>query len=487
MSSSPAELSSAAAHAARPHSRRSSITSRLAILYAVSTFAVLLVATGLLYWAVLASVAHDDKRLLAEKIHVLRTMLAERPDDSTLLDEEVDWETGVLGNKRYFVQILDPGGRVVRQTPGLDRSGIDLDAFPKAIPLSSHAPSVTWVRTPSGRRYMLSAALARLGRSGPAGQVIRIAFDVSHEDRILGDFRDIALLVLFAGVVVSAGLGVSIARRGMRPLSQLAETVRQTSVTRLHRRVNPAEWPVELDELADALNLMMARLEQAVGRLASYAADLAHELRTPLNNLMGETEVVLARSRSAAAYRETLESNLEEYQRLARMIDSLLFLARAEDPAGHVERVELDAAKEVADVAEFFSAAAEEAGVSVRRRGYGGLYADRDLLRRALGNLLSNAIRHTPAGGEVWVTLAPADQGGLEVVVSDTGEGIVPAEAERVFDRFFRGAAIRGRSPGSGLGLAIVRSIMDLHRGSAALSSRPGGGTTVTLHFPPRR
>jgi two-component system heavy metal sensor histidine kinase CusS len=465
--------------------RRPSIKLRLTLLFVACTFVVLLIATVLLYWAVTLSIAHDDQRLLAEKIHVLRTMLAQRPNDPNLLSEEVNWETGVLGHARYFVQILNRAGKVTTATPGMSSSGIDPRAFPAPTPLAITDPAPAWARTAGGRRYLLAAALARRGSEGPADRIVRIAFDVSHEERILRDFRNIAGLMLLAGVALSAGLGIGITRRGLRPLEEMARTVQVTTITDLHQRIDPAKWPGELTALAHAFNRMLGRLESAVARLSGYAAELAHELRTPVNNLMGETAVILGKPRSGAVYRETLTSNLEEYERLARMIDSLLFLARAENPSGHVCRVELDAAREFGEVMEFHSAFAEEAGVDLRCEGQARLQADRDLLRRALSNLFSNAIAHTPSGGHVAASAKQRRDGSVELSVADTGEGIAPAEQEHVFDRFFRGTAARESGGGSGLGLAIVRTIMELHQGTVHLESRPGRGTSVTLCFPP--
>lgn len=469
----------------RLRGRQPSIRLRLTLLFASCTCAVLLAATALLYWAVTASIARDDQRLLAEKVYVLRTMLSQRPNDLTLLNEEVDWETGVLGQARYFVQVLDRDGQVIAVTPGLAQSGITAQAFPAPIALSIAEPQPAWVTTAAGRRYLLTAALARLGTEGPAQRIIRIAFDVSHQDRILRDFRNIAAFVLLAGVVLAAGLGAEITRRGLRPLEHMAQTVQATTITELHQRIDPAAWPGELTGLAQAFNRLLAHLEQAVARLTGYAADLAHELRTPLNNLMGETGVILAKPHSRTAYRETLESNLEEYQRLARMIDRLLFLARAESPASQIQLVRLDAARELAEVIEFHAPAAEEAGVRLDGNGQATLFADRDLVRRAISNLLSNAITHTPSGGEVVACARQHDDGAVELAVTDTGRGMTPEETARACERFYRGAESRQRAAGSGLGLAIVKTIMTLHQGQVDVESRPGRGARITLRFPP--
>jgi two-component system heavy metal sensor histidine kinase CusS len=480
-----AELRRRLTLAFRSRLRRSSITTRLALLLGAFTIVILWAATAALYWAVVLSLEHDDQRFVAEKTHVLRTMLDERPDDQALLREEVDWETRVLGYGHYFVQILDPAGDVVTQTPGLDRSGIELKAFPPPVASTVTAPSTVWTRAAGGRRYLLSSAFARAADPPASRRIVRIALDVSHEDRILADFRRIAALVLLGGVVLAGALGAAAARKGLQPLSAIARTVEETTALRLHQRLDPAAWPKELTSLAQAFNRMLGSLERAFIRLSSYAAELAHELRTPLSNLMGETEVTLARPRSAEQYRLTLHSNLEEYQRLARMIDNLLFLARAEQPDSHLERRVFDAVEALREVADFYSAAAEEAGVRLDCEGGGSTVADRDLFRRAVSNVLANALRHTRAGGQVRIRAVQGPDGALEVQVADMGSGIPAEEQAHVFDRFFRGAENRRQAEGAGLGLAIVKSIMEAHGGSVRLESELDRGTTVILAFPP--
>ncbi len=461
-----------------------SITGKLALLYALLALVILSAVTAVLYWAVVVSLAQDDRRFLSEKVHVLRTMLSERPGDSALLREEVDWETRVLGHARYFVQILSRDGKVITETPGLTRSGIDQKAFPVPIAATAMMPHMRSVRTASGRSYLLSAAFARLGVQGQPQRIIRLAIDVSHEDRVLAEFRRIAAFVLVTGVVLSALLGAVLARYGLKPLGNLARTVAATTALRLDQRIDPASWPREFADLAEALNRLLAHLEDAFVRLSGYAADLAHELRTPINNLMGETEVMLARPRSVVDYEQTLTSNLEEYQRIARMIDSLLFLARAESAEGPRTTDCFDAGAALREVVEFYRPAAEEAGVGLEGLGEASLVADRDLFRRALSNLLDNAIRHSVPGGRVSAVVETLGDGAVCVMIADTGSGIAAGERERVFDRFFRGADSRKDSRGSGLGLAIVKSIMRLHGGEVRLASDLGRGTTVTLVFP---
>lgn len=200
---------------------------------------------------------------------------------------------------------------------------------------------------------------------------------------------------------------------------------------------------------------------------------------------MGEAEVALSRTRTLDEYRHVLESSLEEYGRLSRMIDSLLFLARAESRDTQIKRSLLNAFKEIKAVQEFYESVAEEQGVEVTCQGNALLNVDPILFRRAVSNLLSNALQYTPRGGKVTLSVKQTDDECVEVSVSDTGSGIDPEHLPKIFDRFYRADRARSQHPqGAGLGLAIVKSIMDLHGGTVAIKSEPDKGTTVTLRFP---
>lgn len=236
--------------------------------------------------------------------------------------------------------------------------------------------------------------------------------------------------------------------------------------------------------ILSALKSALDRLKDSHARISQFSADLAHELRTPINNLIGEAEVALSRSRTVDEYREVLESSLEEYTRLSRMIDGLLFLARAESPETQIERKWFSALEEIKAVRDFLDAMAEEHGVEVICHGNEWLNADPMLFRRAVSNLLINALQHTPRGGRVSISAKKLSDASIEVKVSDTGFGIPAQHLPRIFDRFYRANNTRSQSKGVGLGLAIVKSIMDLHGGSATIHSQPGVGTTVSLRFP---
>jgi two-component system heavy metal sensor histidine kinase CusS len=221
---------------------------------------------------------------------------------------------------------------------------------------------------------------------------------------------------------------------------------------------------------------MLARLEEAFQRLSDFSSDIAHELRTPVNNLMTQTQVSLSRPRDANAYREILKSNAEEFERLARMIADMLFLAKAENAVA-TERLlsqveQADLSREVRDLFEFYEALADEKGVRLELIGSGYVDGDRLMLRRAVSNLLSNAIRHTPTGGAIVVSLA-MDEAETVLSVENPGETIAPHHLPRLFERFYRADPSRQHIPGegTGLGLAITQAIVQAHHGTVSVSS----------------
>jgi two-component system heavy metal sensor histidine kinase CusS len=232
---------------------------------------------------------------------------------------------------------------------------------------------------------------------------------------------------------------------------------------------------------------MLQRLKQGFDRLWQFTADLAHDLRTPIGNMRGASEVALARSRSTADYQALLVSNIEECDRVGRMIENVLFLARAESPQFALHRAVFDAGQELTRIAEYFEGISAEAGVDVRVAGQARLCADSELFRRAVSNLLANALRYTPRGQAVSMTAVESDQG-VSISVVNPGEGIAAQDLAKVFDRFYRGDKARSNSAGStGLGLAIVKTIVEIHGGTVLASSDPGGMTKFELRFPPGR
>jgi two-component system heavy metal sensor histidine kinase CusS len=293
----------------------------------------------------------------------------------------------------------------------------------------------------------------------------------------------VALSISMVGCLLA---GYRIARSGIRPVEDVSNTARRIRTTALDERIDARHMPAELASLANQFNEMLDRLKDGFERLSRFSADIAHELRTPVNNVRGAMEVALSKPRAIEEYQETLASCTEEAQRLTRIIESLLFLARAEDPNHYIRRETLDVARELAVVRDFYDPSAAEAGVNIEVHARGPLHVplDRTLFQRAIGNLLANALAHTSRGGSITLA-ATRENGMVSVNVSDTGCGISAEHLPHVFDRLYRVDPDRSHATGgAGLGLAIVKSIAISHGGSIQMSSQVGKGTQVSMQFP---
>jgi two-component system heavy metal sensor histidine kinase CusS len=330
---------------------------------------------------------------------------------------------------------------------------------------------------------------------------IEVAEDRKADREFLREFCWMLAGLVSVGVLFSAAMASVVTRRGLRPLRAMEQAVGDVRVPQLAERLGARAWPRELAPLALAFDKMMDRLVESFTRLSQFSADLAHELRTPIANLRGEAEVALTKERTADEYRHVLESSMEEYERLTEMTSKLLFLARTEAEEAEVNLQEIDGRAVIDAILEFYEPWAEERGVALQSSGNATLRADAVLLRRALANLIENALHFTPPGGSVSVEIisaggisavpqphntAPAREipgKWIKIVVTDTGCGIAPEHLPKLFDRFYQADPSR-RKGGTGLGLALVKSIMNLHVGSVAIISQPGAGTEAVLQFP---
>nr|WP_307732164.1 heavy metal sensor histidine kinase [Massilia aurea] len=310
-----------------------------------------------------------------------------------------------------------------------------------------------------------------------------------ERERMLASYRMTLGAALAGGALLSFVLGWLISQRALRPVRLMAQQAAAVDVRRLQQNVAvkltpaPLKETQELQQLGAALDQMLTRLADGFVQLSRFSEDLAHEMRTPLHNLMGHTEHALRKRRSVDDYEQLLASNLEEYERLARMIDSMLFLARSEQPASGVTLETIDLAELCTQLVDYFEGVAEERGISVVVHAAGELVADRALVRRALANLLANALRYGAAEGTVTIYTS-ADSGMVSIAVHNTGAPIPVVHLPHVFERFYRCDPARSQGGDSGgLGLAIVASIMHLHGGEARVES-DDTGNRFTLLFP---
>jgi len=464
-------------------SKSRSIASRLILLFTLATALLLASGLGIFYSLVVQHASAEDNAVLADKISAVRADFHE--SGSNAFAEELN-APRAGEHSAYWIRMLDSQGHTYAETPGMDQL-LPPEIFP--TPVFAGEASADIQKSAAAVRNLknyrkeakLFSLIALNEQSGGQTYTLQIAQDRSSDERVERDFAVLLIIVLSGSVLASAFIAVTVTRRGLRPLGEMTQSLGRVGPTHLKERVAPASWPRELQPLAIAFDHMLERLDDSFTRLSQFSADLAHELRTPIANMMGEAQVALTRDRTADEYRETLESTIGECERLSRIVDNLLFVARVDAAREPIARKRFDSRKAVEKIAAFYQTLADDHHVTLSCSGEGQIYADPDLFERAVANLLDNALRFTPTNGSIQITLSEHDAD-FEVAVSDTGCGIAPEHLPRVFDRFYRAESSRS-SDGAGLGLALVKSIVDLHSGSATIQSEVGRGTTVTLTF----
>lgn len=474
--------------AAMPDSptRVRSITLRLIGGYTLAALIALSAASFFLHRGLKQRFEVAYTQLLTDCVDTVRRDIQARDGDLHEARELITQSAGSRQIGKYYCRLIHIEGRVIEETPGAGDYIPPAEAFSAPVAPGEPLTKLTAATAPNGHPVWIGSALVERARHRP--MTFQLALDVRPLLGWLEDYRNNLILVTAAAAAAMALMGLFITRRSLRPLQEITAATQRITASGLGEHIGTRPWPRELASLAAEFDRMLERLRGSFDRLSQFTADAAHEFRTPLNNLLGGTSLALARPRSPEDYHNILEANLEEYHRLNHMMESLLFLARADNAQTVLKTESFETAALIQEVGEFFSALAEDRGIIIVCRGGGSLNADATLFRMALTNLLSNAIRHSPDGTTITVRAVESPDG-LTVSVEDEGEGIDAEHLPRLFDRFYRAESSRtshaGHSGHSGLGLALVKTIMDLHGGSVSVESAPGSGSCFRLHFPP--
>jgi len=452
----------------------------------------LAIVTAILYWILITGLESDESRLVLSKVKNFEATLRVNGDNMAILENEVNLEGGAHWPGQHYVvysRILDEVGHTIIEAPGMEEE-IPQSVFPPptAIEQSDGHEAVRYQKAPNGRSFFLMSGLARSGGEDGPQRVIQVAMDQTGERAAISVYRRNTLIALAVATLLFVLVGIIVTRRCLQPLHDLARHAERITANNVLSDVDPdtSRWPKELATVADSYYRMLARIDASFKWCSQCTEDMAHELRGPINCLMGEAEVALSKDRTTVEYRRVLESSLEEYTQLSRLIKELLFVSRADNPNNAIKRTRMDARSEVETVREFYDGQAQDQGIEIRCTGSANIEADPLLFRRAVSNLVSNALSHTKEGGMINIAVRNAESDDMvEIAVHDTGCGIDAEDLPRIFDRFYRiELKKQGKTEGAGLGLAIVKSIMTLHGGSVALGSIEGKGTTAKLRFP---
>jgi len=451
-----------------------SIASQLVILFTLAAGLLLFCGLGAFYLIVIRHAFEEDNEFLSDRLFALKTELSQSGGLGRLTAAlQGTRETAV---EAYWVRVINPSGKIIAETP---RMSVFLP--PSLFPSPTVAPSPF-----NPKNYRIGAKLFSLvatsGEIDGKPYFLQVAQDRSSDQQFATQFALVLGGALLLGIAMSAVIAIAVTKRGLWPVQEMTQSLQRIDPNHLNERLGRVAWPRELQPVAIAFDEMLARLEDSFTHLSQFSADLAHELRTPISNIRGEAEVTLTRPRSSEDYRNVIESITGECERLSGIVENLLFLARAETADRQVEKEIFRARPAIERIASYYRTIAEERGISVINEGEGDVYANPLLFDRALSNLLDNALRFTPDRGKITIR-NQSKNGRAELAVEDTGCGIAPHHLSRIFDRFYRVDSSRS-SKGTGLGLALVKSITDLHGGSAMATSELNRGTTVTLTFP---
>ena len=493
------------------------------------TFLVLIATWFVLYGLLTKTLAVQDWGLMEERVRTIASLLKADQSAPEFLKTRVEKEWARREYDRFFVRILRADGEMVTETPMdpdhdqehvlallNDPANLSKRVRPVSPDIHVSEPVEKFI---GDEFYRLSTATVVVrGNTGAKKYRIDLAMDRTSEATLFAAYRATLFFVIVVGFLLSSLIAWMTLRYAVGPIANISRTADRVNSERLGQRIAIEDLPIEFHHLASTFNAMLDRLEASFDRLARFSEDMAHELRTPVGNILGAFQVAVSRPRPMEEYEKLLFLGIEESDRLKRIIESLLFIARSSAPIEASRKQNLDLATELNEIVGFYEALAEESGLVIELIAESQVTApvERTLLQRAVGNLISNAIRYGPKREKVIVRLSsvnrshlthaqavgtdtsgpvPIGSGSTEVEgsqavfakieVEDRGEGISESEILRVGERFFRTDRSRSKiSGGTGLGLSIVKGIMTAHQGHLEIKSVLNQGTCVSLLFP---
>lgn len=455
-----------------PNKLFNAISFRIAILFSFSTVIILMIMGLVIHQLVMHHFETQDRTQLEGKIQLVENLLEQNHHNPSELNLYL--KDALVGHHDLIVQIERPSGQIIfSSSPTALKS--------KTLVKSKHGPWLEWKVQNKIYHGLIYKKSFDQNSAIPSAQII-VGIDTSEHLHFLNDFRRQLLYIGIIGTICLMLLGWFAAWRGLRPVQTMAKVAEGISAQHLSERLEVDNTPTELKSLAIAFNDMLDRLETAVGKLSDFSSDLAHEIRTPINNLMTQTQVCLSRSRDISTYQEILFSNLEEFERLARMVSDMLFLAKAEHSLHRADLQQVNLVKEVSALFDFYDAIAAEKGMSLKQMGQGYVEGDPSMLRRALSNLLSNAIKYGKSDSIINIK-CQQNSDTTELTIENESSPLSQEQLTRLFDRFYRTDSSRQRvEEGTGLGLAITKSILDVH-GATIQANYENGHITFKIIF----
>jgi signal transduction histidine kinase len=451
---------------------------RLAAWYAALFVGSSLVAAALTY-LLLASTLRDRDRVLIRST-LLGFAASYSQGGLPALNQAIRTDQAAGRHEPLFVRVLDADQEAVFFSLPPGWNDFDLAQLARAAASPDQPVSVP------GRGN--AKALEVVSLLLPDGTLVQVGKSTESRDELLAHYRAALFTVLTAIVLIGLVGGAALTRWTMRPIRHLAAAVQAILRTgRVDARVPVAGTADPLDELSGLFNRMLDRIESLIGAMRGSLDNVAHDLRTPMTRLRATAERALQGEPDPAIYREALADCLEESERVTEMLSTLMDISEAETGTMALARELVDVGSLLSETVELFSDVAEDKGVALTAEPMPPLLVDADpsRLRRALANLVDNAVKYTPGGGRVTCR-ARVEGADAVAEIRDTGRGIAPDDMPRIWERLYR--ADRSRTErGLGLGLSLVKAIVEAHGGRADVSSTPGEGSTFTVRLPRTR
>ncbi len=464
-----------------------SIGFNLAFSYSIVLFISVLLVSVYFYAKLSQNLHRETEVFLKGELDILSHFIADHTTDLDAIVNELNQRT-VLTKAAYKMHyaLYDREGRILAMS-----KDFPVDIFPlEKLSLNERYPNDTGEENVDFFIPTYLAGGARLiakpiYENQKIVYFIQIGIDLGQIERALSNYRRNGLFVFPLVFVIAMAGGLILARRSLAPLAKITASAKDINVSNLDKRLHLRNTGDELDELAGAFNDVFARLQKSYQKIVQFTADASHELRLPITTIRGEAEVVLERERSIEEYKEVLASIIEEFERLSKMINSLLILSRADSGHERLEFQEIELGRLIKQVYEFFRVVAESKGIDLRIKGSAVcITGDKTNLERLFSNLIDNAIKYTLSGGQVEIKIESNASFAI-VSIKDTGIGISQNELTKIFDRFYRVDKSRARVLGSiGLGLSICQSIVEIHHGEIKVESWVGSGSTFTVLLP---
>ena len=460
------------------NSIRHSLAFRLTLWYA-GIFMLTSCVAFLFFYFLITSVIRDrtDQDLLGEA-RTLSSIL--KVQGMKAVKRQIIFEAQAAGEKKIFFRLLSFNGQEFSSSNMSYWLDIGVEKASVEQLIRENRPVFNTISLPD-RKHSIRMLYTIIGRD----LILQLGQSMENYTRLIEVFRKIFISTMATLFFLAAIIGWFMARRALAGVEAVTRTARQISEGSLKERVPVKKYQDEIDQLAITFNQMLDRIQTLVAGIREMSDNIAHDLKSPITRIRGISEVSLATGASEKEYENMAASTVEECDRLLDMINTMLVISKTEAGVNKLDARELDIGTVVRDACELFRSMAEDKDLRLicDVSGHFSVSGDNRMIQRMIANLLDNAIKYTPAGGRIEVTVSTANNDAVTIAVKDSGIGISEEELPRIFERFYRCDPSRSEA-GIGLGLSFARAVARAHEGDIKVASKPGQGSKFSVTLP---